>query len=98
VELGGNFRALCAIWACLACSVARSLPGAVACFVFRGKCVPFRLWDVHFSLNGLALLDPFSVCVLLCNPTMASTGSSMADKRIVILLKVIVASALGSLQ
>jgi hypothetical protein len=49
-------------------------------------------------LNGSALLDPFPVCVLLYNPTMASTGSSMADKRIVILLMVIVASALGSLQ
>jgi hypothetical protein len=49
-------------------------------------------------LNGSALLDPFLVCVLLYNPTMASTGLSMADKRIVILLMVIVASALGSLQ
>ncbi len=79
-------------------SLARSLPGAVACFVFRGKCVLFPLWDVRFSLNGSALLDPFPVCVLLYNPTMALAGSSMADKRIVILLMVIVASALGSLQ
>ncbi len=74
MELGGNFRAVCAIWACLACSVGRSLPGAVACFVFRGKCVLFPLWDVRFSLNGPALLDLFPVCVLLYNPTMASTG------------------------
>ncbi len=76
-------------------------PRAVACFVFRvfrGKCVLFPLWDVRFSLHGLALLDPFPVCVLLYNPTMASTGSSMTDKRIVILLMVIVASAFGSLQ
>jgi hypothetical protein len=78
--------------------VSLALPGAVACFVFRGKCVLLPLWDVRFSMNGLALLDPFPVCVLLYNPTMASTGSSMVDKRIVILLMIIVASALGSLQ